>query len=97
MMVPLILAVTAPVSYVVPPPPLRLAGAAVTLVVTRLSAIGPFWSAPVALVVSTTEAALVLPPELTTAVTGEAVVLSAAAKAFATVTALFAVATKDTW
>ena len=65
------MAVTVPVSYVVPAPPLRLAGAAVTLVVTRLNVIGPFWSAPVAFVVSTTEAALVVPPEATAAVTGE--------------------------
>lgn len=60
-------------------PPLRLAGAAFTCVPTRLMAIAPFWSTPVALVVKLTEAALAVPPEATTAVTGEESAFSTAA------------------
>jgi hypothetical protein len=42
-------------------------------------AIAPFWSTPVALVVKLTEAALAVPPEATTAVTGEESAFSTAA------------------
>lgn len=60
----------------------RLAGAAFTTLDFSVSVIAPFCSAPVALVVSTNEAALAVP--LATAVTGEEASLNTEANELAT-------------